>query len=91
MQLAFKILAQVGVLSLGLVIVALFGGLWLDRLVGTRPLFTVLLLVGSFPLSLYIIYRVALSAVAQVKPAAPTPPRVKEARRSDDDDDPSAA
>ena len=85
LQLAFKVLAQIGVLTVVVVVVALFGGLWLDRLLNTRPLFTVVLLLGSFPLSLYIIYRVALGSVAPTKPATPgAAPRVKEDRNSDD-------
>ena len=84
LQLAFKVLAQIGVLTVVVLVVALFGGLWLDRLLDTRPLFTVVLLLGSFPLSLYIIYRVALGAVAS-KPTTPrAAPRVKEDRNSDD-------
>jgi F0F1-type ATP synthase assembly protein I len=87
LNLAFKVLAQVGLLSLGVIIFALFGGMFLDRLLDTRPLFTVLLLVASFPASMYIIYRVALSAVAKIPPAAGTPSRAKEVHRSDDVDD----
>ena len=34
----------------------------MDRVFSTRPLFTVILLLGSFPVSLYVIYRVALGA-----------------------------
>jgi F0F1-type ATP synthase assembly protein I len=84
MQLAFKILAQIGVLTVAVVVIALFGGLYLDRLLGTRPLFTVVLLLGSFPLSLYIIYRVALGAVAPTKPTTPgAAPRAKEDHSSD--------
>lgn len=85
LELAFRVLAQIGLLTLGIVLVGLFGGLALDRLLNTRPLFTVLLLVGSFPVSLYIIYRVALNAVAKVNSAPPAQPRVKEENHRDDD------
>lgn len=85
LALAFKVIAQIGLLTLGLVVVAIFGGLWLDRAFSTKPLFTVILILGSFPVSLYVIYRVALGAMRGITPAAPTPRR-KEEMRSDRDD-----
>ena len=83
LQLAFSVLGQVGLLTLGVIVVALVGGLWLDRLLSTKPLFTVLLMLASFPISYYIIYRIALNAVGKIKPAA-GPPRAKEEMQSDD-------
>ena len=88
--LAFKVIAQVGLLTLAVIVAAVFGGVYLDRLLGTRPLFIVLLLLVSFPALLYIIYRVALRAVADIHRAAP--PRVttsggKEERNRDIDRD----
>jgi F0F1-type ATP synthase assembly protein I len=79
LNLMARVLGQIGVLTLVLILVAVFGGLWLDRQLGTRPLFTILLIVGSFPISLYIIYRVAINAVARIKPAqTANAPRAKE-------------
>ncbi len=83
LQLAFSVLGQVGLLTMGVIIVALVGGLWLDRLLSTKPLFTVLLMLASFPISYYIIYRIALNAVGRIKPAS-QPPRAKEEMQSDD-------
>lgn len=85
LKLAFTVLAQIGGLTLAIIIVSLFGGLLLDRLLGTRPLFTILLLLGGFPVSLYVIYRVALNAVAHIKPTGSQPPRAKEERNRDND------
>jgi len=85
LQLAFKVIAEIGLLTMAVVVVAIFGGLALDRVFSTRPLFTVILILGSFPVSLYIIYRVALGAVGQNNPAAGKPRR-KEEMRSDRDD-----
>ena len=86
LQLAFKVLAQVGLLTAGVIMVAVVGGILLDRVLNTRPLFTVLLLVGSFPASLYIIYRVALGAVAPAGVAGSPRSRAKEEQSSDDGD-----
>lgn len=84
LQLAFSVLAQIGALTLGVIVVALVAGLLLDKALSTRPLFTILLIVASFPVSYYIIYRIALNAVAKIQPAADRPSRVKE-EKSDDD------
>ncbi len=81
-QLAASVLGQVGFWTLGLITVALLGGLALDRLLDTRPLFTILLTLGSFPLMFYIIYRVAMRAVARIEPG-PSEPRAKEDGKRD--------
>ncbi len=63
---------QVGFLTLLIVFAALFGGLWLDRRLETKPLFTILLLIGSVPVTIFVMFRVAMSAVAKIKPTEPT-------------------
>lgn len=70
LELAFTVLGQIGVLTLAAVIGPLVLGLWLDKTFATRPLFTLLLLLASFPLTLYIIYRVSLRAITKIH--APT-------------------
>ena len=45
---------QVGCLTLTIVSVALFGGLWLDGKFGSHPIITILLMVGSVPVTLVI-------------------------------------
>ena len=78
LQLAFSVLGQIGALTLGVIIGALVAGILLDKLLSTRPLFTVLLMVGSFPVSYYIIYRIALNAVGKIQRAAGQPSPAKE-------------
>ncbi|MEP7355662.1 MAG: AtpZ/AtpI family protein [Anaerolineales bacterium] len=84
LELAFRVIAQIGGLTLAVILVSIFGGLFLDRLLDTKPLFTIILIVGSFPISMYVIYRVALGAVGKINPAAGRP-RAKKEMRSDDD------
>lgn len=43
--------AQVGCLTFGIIFVALLAGLGLDRLFGTRGLFTILLILASVPVT----------------------------------------
>jgi F0F1-type ATP synthase assembly protein I len=61
----------IGFVTLIIVIAALFIGLLIDRQLGTRPLFTILVLLGSVPFTIYIMFRLALSAAARIKPAMP--------------------
>ena len=63
---------QVGCLTLVIVFVALFGGLALDRIFGTKPIFTILLLLGSAPAALYLTFWVAMRSIKNLTP--PTPP-----------------
>ena len=66
---------QIGCVTLVLVLVAAVGGIWLDNLLGTKPLFTIILVLGAAPLSLYITYRMAISAINKVNPPAPQDPK----------------
>jgi F0F1-type ATP synthase assembly protein I len=59
---------------------ALVVGLGLDKFFDTRPLFTLLLLLGSIPVSLYVLVRIAFSAAAQLNP----PPAASQDQRSEE-------
>ncbi|HLF91343.1 MAG TPA: AtpZ/AtpI family protein [Anaerolineales bacterium] len=61
---------QVGCLTLVIIFASLFGGLWLDNQFATRPLFTVLLLIGSIPVTLVTMFWVVRKATAHIKPAS---------------------
>jgi len=65
---------EIGCVTLMIVLGAVLGGLWLDRLFGTKPLFTIFLVLGSAPLSIFLTYWVAIRAVREVNPP---PPAVK--------------
>lgn len=67
-----SLVSQIGCVTLVIVFGALLAGLGLDKLLGTRPLFTVLLLVGSVPVSMFLVVRIALSAAAQLNQPPPT-------------------
>jgi hypothetical protein len=54
---------EVGCLTLIIVLIAVFGGLWLDRTLGTRPVFTLILVLGSAPLSLVLTFYLARRAI----------------------------
>lgn len=72
--------AQIGCLTLVIVIIALVAGLWLDNRLGTRPWFTLGLVLASIPVSLAALVYTALS----VGRRAQTPPPGEETRRRGD-------
>jgi F0F1-type ATP synthase assembly protein I len=63
-----SIAGQVGCLTLAIIFAALFAGLWLDRYLDTRPLFTIVILLGSVPVTLFLMFRVVKAATDRIKP-----------------------
>ena len=53
--------------SIVIIAIAFGAGRLLDRFLGTDGIFTVLFLVGSFPVTLYVIVRLSLSTVARAE------------------------
>ena len=64
---------QVGCLTLVVILVAMFAGLWLDNYLGTKPLFTILLLIGSVPVTLFLMFRVVRAATSRINPVEKKP------------------
>ena len=71
-----SMVSQIGCTTVVIVVGALLAGLWLDKMFDTRPLFTALFLLGSIPVSFYILVRISLSIAAQL-----TPPPSKTSRK----------
>ena len=61
------VVGQVGCLTPLILIGALFAGLWLDRQFDTKPLFTILFIVGSAPISVFVLYKIVRMATAKLK------------------------
>ncbi len=53
----FTVTGQVGCVTLIIILAALFGGLWIDGQFNTKPLFTIILMVGSVPVSMLMLIR----------------------------------
>lgn len=70
------LLGQVGCLTVVVIMLALAAGLWLDQRLGTRPAFTLGLVLGSIPLSIYLMVRVLQGGMTRVQP--PVPPKGQE-------------
>jgi F0F1-type ATP synthase assembly protein I len=62
---------QVGVLTLVIILAAVFGGLALDDRFDSKPWFTVGLLVASIPISLLTMIFLVRKAVAKIKVGKP--------------------
>ena len=58
-----SVVGQVGCLIVFIILVALGVGMLLDKFLGTTALFTILLMVGSVPVALYVTVRLSLTAV----------------------------
>ncbi len=58
---------QVGFLTLCIVLASLFGGLWLDKRLDTRPLFTIILMLASVPVTIVMMFWVVRNATARIK------------------------
>lgn len=68
-----RVALGVGCLTLVIIFASLFLGLWLDRTFDTLPLFTILLLIGSMPLSWVGVFKLVNRAKNQFIPAPPQP------------------
>jgi len=70
-----NLISQIGcttsLASLIIIAVAFAAGQLLDNYLDTRGVFTVLFLVGSFPVTLYVILRIALSTAARAQTIVP--------------------
>lgn len=62
------IVGQVGFFTLLIILVALFAGLGLDNRMQTRPLFTLVFLVASVPISLLVMFVVVRFGLARINP-----------------------
>jgi len=63
-------IGQVGCLTLIIILASVFGGLWLDRTFGTKPVFTLALLLAGVPISVFVMLVVARRTLARLKEQA---------------------
>jgi len=61
------VVGQVGCLTLLIIMVALFGGLWLDNQLQTRPWITLGLILLSVPLTFILVLRVVFSNADRIQ------------------------
>src|SRR3972149_7071275 len=61
------LMGQSGCVTLVIIAGALVGGLWLDRQFDSKPLLTLLLVLGSVPVTLYLMVRILTSGLARLQ------------------------
>lgn len=69
-SLLIVMIGQVGCLTLIIILASVFGGLWLDRTFGTKPVFTLALLFAGIPVSVLVMLVVARKTLARLKDQA---------------------
>jgi F0F1-type ATP synthase assembly protein I len=65
--LLIVVIGQVGCLTLAVILASVFGGLWLDKTFGTKPVFTLTLLIAGIPLSVFLMLYVSRKSLARLK------------------------
>jgi F0F1-type ATP synthase assembly protein I len=65
--LLIVMIGQVGCLTTVIVLASVFGGLWLDKTFGTKPLFTLILLLAGIPISVLLMIYVSRRTLARLK------------------------
>lgn len=63
-------IGQVGCLTLVIILASVFGGLWLDKIFDTKPVFTLVLLFAGIPVSVLVMLVVARKTLARLKDKA---------------------
>ena len=66
-NLLIVVIGQVGCLTLVVILASVFGGLWLDKTFGTKPVLTLVLLFAGIPLSVLLMLYASRKALAQWK------------------------
>ena len=69
-SLLIVMIGQVGCLTLIIILASVFGGLWLDKTFGTKPVFTLVLLFAGVPVSVLVMLVVARRTLARLKDKA---------------------
>lgn len=62
--------SQVGCVTVVIIIASLLLGLWLDNLLDTKPILTIVCILASIPVSLFSLVRIALSAATRIQAPA---------------------
>jgi len=57
----------VGCLTLVVILIGLFLGLWLDTRFDTRPLFIIIMMVASIPVTLFLMFRVVMKVAPKLQ------------------------
>jgi len=71
-------------LTLFIIFAALFAGLWLDKILNSKPLFTIVLVLISIPVTLFLTVRIVRTTSARIQPAIKKEITEEEPHRGED-------
>jgi len=66
-NLLIVLIGQVGCLTLIIVLASVFAGLWLDKIFGTKPVITLVLLFAGIPVSVLVMLNVGRRTLARLR------------------------
>ena len=66
-NLLIVLIGQVGCLTLIIIMLSVFGGLWLDKTFDTKPVFTLALLFAGIPVSVLVMLNVGRKTLARLR------------------------
>jgi len=61
------VVVQVGCFTPVIILGGLFLGLWLDRVLGKSPLFTIIFILASMPVALVVLFAIVRAATKRLK------------------------
>jgi len=76
--------AWVAGLTLLIIFGALLAGLWLDKILTSKPLFTIIFVLASIPVTLFLTFRVVRTATVRIQPAIKKDATEEEPHRGED-------
>jgi F0F1-type ATP synthase assembly protein I len=71
-------------LTLVIIFAALIAGLWLDRILNSKPLLTIVFILVSIPVTLFLTFRVVRAATARIQPVIKKDVTEEEPHRGED-------
>jgi F0F1-type ATP synthase assembly protein I len=71
-------------LTLGIIFVALLAGLWLDKILDSKPLFTLAFILVGIPVTLLLTFRVVRTATSWIQPESKKEVTKEEPHRGED-------
>ena len=79
------LLGSIGCVTLIVIVVALGIGLWLDLQFDTRPLFTVVMVIASIPVTIFLMVRITLGGMQRInrRMGIQDSPQVRDGSRED--------
>jgi len=66
-NLLIVLIGQMGCMTLVIILVSVFGGLWLDKVFDTKPVITLALLFAGIPVSVLLMLNVGRRTLARMK------------------------